>query len=886
MNSSVREALLLIALLTGPLTLHPRVMAADAAPAKFDEQHRAFFQSYCVECHNEHKQEGKLRLDDISFEIGTVELADRWQKILNQLNAREMPPEDAKQPDEKAKADFLDALSHTLVAARKTIGDQGRVGVLRRLNRREYINTMRELFGIETDAEGLPDDKGTGAYDTMGSALFMSSNQLERYLAVARNVASSAIAEMRLVKNPPERKSVRTEAEIAWQKLWAGTINSHIESYMALRKWQQNGEKADMLPKGYSTVKDAKDALTLQPRRDLNWGYDYAARMLAMPMATQGAYLNFTYYWGGNNLPQIFISADAPLGKYTLRLRAATADQPTVPRFIELIYWDGGDRYKPHTVETKEIRTPLTKPEIVEFTVHLTPDSPRFFLIREKQFSDKEADHSKHLEEIFRGNGVGIRPSIWVDWTEWDGPMPNETVARRRLTLLGTDEPNGDDPAVVRSIIERFAERAFRGVAPKPSFIEKLVAVQQTRRKAGDDFLASLVEPLAVILASPRFLYLNEPLVTKTYVATKDESAPTSQTLSDLELASRLAYFLWASPPDDELIAAAKSGALRRPDMLSAQVDRMIADARSLHFATGFTHQWLSVDRLDLFQFDFRNFPKFDESTRVAARGEVYHTFRTLLTENLDARKLLKSDFVVINSVLADYYGITTDEKKRPITGMEFRKVMLPKDSPRGGLMGMACILAMGSNGVSTSPVERGAWVMRKLVNDPPPPAPANVPQLSRLAEKKLNARERLAAHQEQAQCAQCHRRIDPIGYGLENFDAAGLWREVDTFKPGEFLRRNSEGKLVVATYPIDPAGAFHRGPSFKNYFELRDLVAARGDDFLRGMIENLFEYALGRKLSFLDVDTINDLVAAAKRDGGLKSIVQRLVATEEFQLR
>ncbi|MFO0821715.1 MAG: DUF1588 domain-containing protein, partial [Gemmataceae bacterium] len=234
-----------------------------------------------------------------------------------------------------------------------------------------------------------------------------------------------------------------------------------------------------------------------------------------------------------------------------------------------------------------------------------------------------------------------------------------------------------------------------------------------------------------------------------------------------------------------------------------------------------------------------------------------------------------------------DYYGITKDEKGRPITGMPFRKVGLPKDSPRGGLLGMACILAMGSNGASTSPVERGAWVLRKLVNDPPPPAPANVPQLSRLNDKKLTARERVNAHQEQAQCAQCHRRIDPIGFGLENFDAGGLWREVDTYKPGEYLRRNSDGKLVVATYPIDPAGAFHKGPAFKDYFELRDRIADRGDDFLKGLIENLYEYALGRRVSFADAETIDTLVQAAKADGGrLKSIVKRLVARPEFESR
>lgn len=852
--------------------------------ARMDERYRAFFKAYCVECHDAEKQKGKVRLDDVSFTLDSIERADLWQKVLNQINSREMPPEDAKQPDEKSKADFLDALSHALVDARKAIGDSGRVGVLRRLNRREYIHTIRDLFGIETDAEGLPDDKGTGSFDTMGSTLFMSSNQLDRYLGVARNVVSSAFAEMRLVGEPPEPKRVRTEAETAFLKHFSNIISSYQTTFMQLRKWKQEGQKADKLPKGYATVEEAQKALSALP----DWSYHYAAQMLSMPKVSEGSYLAFTYYFNVN--PQITLPADVPPGRYTLRVRAATLDQPTIPRFIELIYLEGGDRYKPRTVEAREIRTPLARPEVIEFDIHVTADSPRVFQIREKQYSDKEADHQKHLTEIFSGNGIGIRPSIWVDWTEWEGPFPDPQVAQTRVSLLGPKEPRGDDLREVKALLERFATRAFRGVAPQPSFLEKLVAVQQVRRKSGDDLLASLVEPMAIILASPRFLYLNEPHASEASqsvegVAASEKSAG-ARRLTDLELASRLAYFLWASPPDDSLLAEAQAGNLHKPEVLSAQADRMIQDPRALHFATGFTHQWLLLDRLDLFQFDFRNFPKFDESTRVAARGEVYYTFLTLMRENLDARKLLKSDFVVINSVLADYYGITVDEKKRPITGMNFRKVSVPADSPRGGLMGMACILAMGGNGANTSPVERGAWVMRKLVNDPPPPAPANVPQLSRLADKKLNARERLAAHQEQAQCAQCHRRIDPIGYGLENFDAAGVWREVDTFKPGETLRRNSEGKLTNATYPIEPAGAFHRGPAFKDYWELRDLVAARGEDFLRGMTENLFEYALGRKLSFLDRDTTDRLMDLAKKDPGLKSIILNLVATEEFQMK
>ena len=235
-----------------------------------------------------------------------------------------------------------------------------------------------------------------------------------------------------------------------------------------------------------------------------------------------------------------------------------------------------------------------------------------------------------------------------------------------------------------------------------------------------------------------------------------------------------------------------------------------------------------------------------------------------------------------INDLLAAYYGL--DDAGRPVTGGHFRPVALPEDSPRGGLLGMACILGMGSNGSATSPVERGAWILRFLLNDPPPPAPANVPQLSRLDGKKLTARDRLVAHQEQPQCAQCHRLMDPLGFGLENFDAAGQWRGVDTVVPGAPLNRDAKGCIQAETYPIDPAGAMYGGPAFANYFELRGLIAARGDAFLRGLVEHLYAYALGRPVSFGDADAIDGIVATAKQRGaGLRDIVKLVVATPEF---
>ncbi|MDZ4289969.1 MAG: DUF1588 domain-containing protein, partial [Prosthecobacter sp.] len=306
--------------------------------------------------------------------------------------------------------------------------------------------------------------------------------------------------------------------------------------------------------------------------------------------------------------------------------------------------------------------------------------------------------------------------------------------------------------------------------------------------------------------------------------------------------------------------------------VLAAQVDRMIASEHSREFVSGFTHQWLGMDRLDFFQFDFKLHRAFDDSAKAAAREEVYQTFACLLRENLSLRRLLKSDFVIINGLLANYYGIDS------ISDDAFRKVPLPAGSPRGGLLGMAAVLAMGGNGEHTSPVERGAWVLRKLLHDPPPPAPPNVPQLARLDGKLLTTRERMLAHQEEPQCANCHRKIDPIGFGLENFDAAGKWRTEDTYE------RKGVGHK---TWPIDAAASFHKGPAFRDYFELRDILATKSAPFARGFTEALIEYALGRPFGFSDDDLASHIVRqAAQKNFAMREFVHVLVASEAFQTK
>jgi hypothetical protein len=313
-----------------------------------------------------------------------------------------------------------------------------------------------------------------------------------------------------------------------------------------------------------------------------------------------------------------------------------------------------------------------------------------------------------------------------------------------------------------------------------------------------------------------------------------------------------------------------------QPTVLSQQTNRLLDDPRSGDLVRGFVHQWLGMDRADFFEINLALYPSFDTATKVAAKAEVYETFKTLLADNASLARLLQSDYAVVNRVLAHYYGISFP------AGDGFEKITLPADSPRGGLLGMAAIHFMGGNGERTSPVERGAWVLR---NDPPPPAPANVPALTRLAGKSLTTKERLLAHQEDPQCASCHRKIDPIGFGLENFDAAGRWRTEDSF-----TAMDAAGKpdpKTLKTWIIEPAAAFHRGPSFQNFFDLRGRILERSDAFARGFSSALVEYALGRPAGFTDEALLGQMVSHAKSEGfAIRDFFHSLVQSREFRTK
>jgi hypothetical protein len=879
-------------------------LRADPSPG-LDPKHRGLLETYCQGCHGPEKQKGKFRVDDLLGPISTVERAEKWQKILNTLNAGEMPPEDEKQPDPKAKADFLEDLAHVMVAARKGLSDQHGRTVLRRLNRREYRNTLRELLGVELEVNELPADTRLGAFDTIGSNLFMSSDQFEQYEALGREALEEAFA---LHAAAPLSKKLRVEAEstldsftqknqeahkeLSKATAWIKAVNDAIASpanapkVAELKKtlltdenlrhaWEQiPGAPA---PEQYGFAKNV-DVQVIHELAVLTQFVPYEYRYLQMPGLKSGAYLTLPSagrsQHNNNHLP-LPLPADWPVGPATVRIRVGALPQtPPERRFIEF-----GVAHNPYSPSGKSpffsihhVVGTVDQPQTLEIPYKVSrkrlQGRQRELFVRERGAGDLSKS-VQAFRNAFQQNGIGPDLALWVDWIEIerqpvsDADMPPGIRALHGVPL--DDKVGPVTPEVLRPALERFSLEAFRGTAAPAEDLERLLTMYQVRIGRGVRHSEALKAALVSVLSSPRFLYRAEP-----------GSDERRRVLTGPELATRLSYLLWGAPPDAPLRAAASSGKILNPGELAAHTDRLLQDPRSDDFVSAFVSQWLLLDRLDFFQFNPKLFPKFDDGLKAATRAEVTQTFAHLLATEAPLSDLLKADYVVVNGLLAHYYGI------EGVEGDSFCKVPLPADSPRGGLLGMAAILAMGGNGERTNPVERGAWVLRKLLNDPPPPAPANVPEITRLAGKLLTTRERLQAHQEDPQCASCHRKIDPLGFGLENFDAAGQWRTHDTYQA---LGPNGKpDPKATKTWAIEAGATLHKGPSFKDYYELRDILRTRTDAFATGFAAALIEYALGRPCGFSDEPLIARMLELARPKGFTpRAFLHALIQSPEF---
>jgi len=813
------------------------------------KKHAAVFEKYCYDCHDSSTQEGSVDLEAIPFEIGKdIETAEKWAKVLNAINSGEMPPEDSEQIADDEKLEFLDALSTQMVMARKILGDSGGVITMRRLNRREYQNTIESLIGVQPDVSTLPDDQATAGFDTAGASLFFSSDQLEQYLAVARK-------SLELALNPPrsrKSKTVRIEPEERYTPHYTDVAK---ELRRRLKNAKDYAAQSERPPSDFDMLDK------MQARKQLANSQKWLPQIeeyLKRPENKTGASLILTIKFGGPTKIKLPTIGPTQYGKYKIRLRAAAyKDAPERFQYVE--FTSGLSRERNH-LGWRKVNGTLDEPEIIEFPIVHRPGDKLNYMIHQRTHQDRG---DKNLwQAANEKNGIGIPPGVWVDWAELIGPEPeeNDTFVKQILP----DRPKGwSDRKFATEAIKWFAKKAFRGKEPKAEYLDRLVKLYLAKREQKLSVKDSLIDPLSVILASPSFLYMTEP------------SESEKQPLTDKELAVRLSYFLWSTTPDKELMSLARSGKLSNPKVLREQTNRLLADEQADRFVRGFTHQWLEMERIDMFQFHGGDFPTFDNAVRANARDEIFSMVRFLMKDRMPLKDLLHADYVVVNDLLAGYYGIDNVE------GHEFRKVSVGEDSIRGGLLGTAAIHCMGSDGIRSSPVERGAWVLRHLVNNPPPPAPPNVPQLSRLDGEVLPVRKLQRAHQEQPQCAQCHQKIDPIGYGLENFDASGSWREVETIRIGK--RR----KKKTREFPIDASGVFPGGEKFNDFFELRSSIASHEDDFARGFAEALIAYGLGRPFGFTDQGLADDLVEAAKKnDYEINLFIHALIQSKAFKTK
>ena len=429
-----------------------------------------------------------------------------------------------------------------------------------------------------------------------------------------------------------------------------------------------------------------------------------------------------------------------------------------------------------------------------------------------------------------------------------------ETASRRKLFVCYPKNPS-EETACAERIVSAFVRRAYRRPVVAADWAKPLKFYHEAKEAGG--FEAGIGSALSAVLVSPEFLFRIERDPT-------DVAPATAYRISDLELASRLSFFLWSSIPDEELLAIAQRGELHRPKVLESQVRRMLADPRSISLVENFAAQWLHLRNLESFTPDLRLFPDFDDNLREAFRRETELHFEALLREDRVVLDLIKTDHTFLNERLAKHYGIPN------VYGSRFRRVALDSESRRGGLLRQGSVLTVTSYATRTSPVIRGHWLLGNLLGTPPPPPPANIPNLKEnTVSETLPMRARLSAHRANAACASCHDLMDPVGFALENFDAIGRWR------------------LTENGLPIDASGGLPDGSRFNGVTGLEDALLKHPELFVGTLTEKLLTFALGRRMSENDAPAVRRIVRDAQRDGNhFSSIVLGIVKSSPFTLR
>jgi hypothetical protein len=419
--------------------------------------------------------------------------------------------------------------------------------------------------------------------------------------------------------------------------------------------------------------------------------------------------------------------------------------------------------------------------------------------------------------------------------------------------LLGTrPKEASENKKAAERVLTNFARRAFRRPV-KTEEIERLLKLFDLATTQGEPYEQAIRLPMKAVLVSPHFLYRIE----------EDPKDPNDvRTLNDFELATRLSYFLWSSMPDDELFQLAEKGELRKPGMLESQVKRMLKSPKAKALSENFASQWLQLRMLKTLTPDKGYFPNWDDNLKESMAREAELFFEYIVQNDRSILEFLDADYTFLNGRLARHYGVDD------VAGLEFQKVKLP-DGRRGGVIMMASTLTVTSNPTRTSPVKRGKWILENILGTPPPPPAPDVPELPPTGELKGTLRQQMEQHRENASCAVCHAKLDPLGFGLENFDGIGGWRTKDN-------------KQAIDSSGILPGGERFSGPA-----ELRKVLVGKADMFRRCFAEKLLTFGLGRGLEYYDKCALDEITAAAKTNGdSFSALVLAIVKSDPFQKR
>ena len=811
------------------------IAAADRAAAPelltFEQALQPFLQKYCLACHGPEQQKGERRFDGFSSDIRDDNALVDAQEILDQLNLGQMPPKKSLQPTDDERRAAVAWLTARIARYHEEHRTAATGTVLRRLNAREYRNTVRDLLHLELQmfdpTAAFPRDQLDDHLDNVGATLVTSGHLLGRYLDAAERVVEKAV-------QPLDRPTVRT---------WA-----------------------------------FRDGFRQQPEIDQVHGRTNEFSHITLydvigADKPEGAYGPILAFRDG-------VPCD---GMYEIRFRAEAVNRvnPYDPKFLGV---DPSEPLRLGIVAGNAAVGPMHKPQPIEpllaeldladesrwYTVRVWLDrgfSPRFTfqnglmdarslwsrLLRQYPDQFPERKTTGIVEARFNAIKYGLLPQIHVHEVEIEGPLLAQWPTAAQRAVLGDDAEQilaqrSMSEEQMRAQLTRFLARAYRRPA-QPDEVARLMSLISSRRAAGRTELEAWCDAVQAVLCAPSFLYL-------------DESTDEAGRLAPYGLASRLSYFLWSSMPDEELLQLAGNGTLAQPDVLEAQVERMLADEKSTALVDGFLASWLTLRDLGSSPPDRDKFPAYYQyALGPAMRRETELFTRHLLTENRDVVNFLDSDFTFVNKPLARMYGIAGP------AGAEFERVRL-EDPRRGGLLGQASVLTVTANGIDTSPVVRGVWLLENILGTPPAPPPPDVEPLDPDVRGTTTIREQLEKHRNNPACLDCHRKIDPLGFALENFDPIGQWRTM-------YDRRN----------PIDAAGELPDGQAFRDVVEFKRILVGQRELFARSLTGKLLMYGTGRHLQPADRPQIDRIVAElGQRGNGFRDLIKLVVLSEAFR--